>query len=233
MSTLGAFYMAYNNKKATSFVLENFRRHYPDSPVTLISDGGENFEDIASQFSTHYVKSHNIFYTPGLVGAYYDSVRLKELWRRHKISAENANTDYIIILEDDVLVQGKVDLSSKFSLKGTLVGNKMPALASRIVRESGGETNNDEYGACGGAIYNSKDLLSIYDNTIDFIDKHHDNLFFNIPENMNCCACDCTLVFHFNRNKLKYERAEWLAEVHRQKENWQHFPVVHQYKNFY
>lgn len=232
MSTLGAFYMAYDNEKATNFVLQNFRKFYPESPVMLISDGGKDFSDLSRKYNTNFVKLDNIFYTPGIVGAYYDSRRLKELWRRHLLSVQNAKTDYIMILEDDVLVQGEISLSNRFSLKGVVAGNKMPKLACDIIQNEGGITLNDEYGACGGAVYNANDFLSIYDDAINFIDKNHDSLFFVEGENMNCCSCDCNLVFHFNRKGFKYEKAEWLGEYFRNP-NWKEFPVVHQYKEMY
>ena len=39
----GVYYQVYDNKKASRFVLENFREHSPENPVVLISDGGEDF----------------------------------------------------------------------------------------------------------------------------------------------------------------------------------------------
>ena len=46
----GVFYQVYDNKKAARFVLENFREHFPENPVILISDGGEDFSDVASEY---------------------------------------------------------------------------------------------------------------------------------------------------------------------------------------
>ena len=41
MIEFGVFYQVYKNQKAVRFVLENFRKHFPDNPVILISDGGD------------------------------------------------------------------------------------------------------------------------------------------------------------------------------------------------
>ena len=38
MTEFGVFYQVYKNHKAVRFVLENFRKHFPDNPVILISD---------------------------------------------------------------------------------------------------------------------------------------------------------------------------------------------------
>jgi hypothetical protein len=43
MVQFGAVFPCYSNKKATEFVLENFRKHFPENPIVLISDGGADF----------------------------------------------------------------------------------------------------------------------------------------------------------------------------------------------
>ena len=53
----GVFYQVYDNKKAARFVLENFREHFPENPVVLISDGGEDFSDLAAKLSPIFVST--------------------------------------------------------------------------------------------------------------------------------------------------------------------------------
>ena len=50
----GAIYQVYKNNKATRFALENFRRCFPHNPIVLISDGGNDFSDIAKEFDCGY-----------------------------------------------------------------------------------------------------------------------------------------------------------------------------------
>ena len=50
MTEFGVFYQVYKNHKAVRFVLENFRKHFPDNPVVLISDGGDDFTYMADEF---------------------------------------------------------------------------------------------------------------------------------------------------------------------------------------
>ena len=47
----GVYYAVYKNKKATNVVLTNFRKHFPDNPIVLISDGGDDFSDLAEKFN--------------------------------------------------------------------------------------------------------------------------------------------------------------------------------------
>ena len=50
MIEFGVFYQVYKNQKAVRFVLENFRKNFPYNPITLISDGGEDFTNVAEKY---------------------------------------------------------------------------------------------------------------------------------------------------------------------------------------
>ena len=46
MSNIGAYFQAYKNAKATEFVIKSFREHHPESPITVVSDAGNDFSNI-------------------------------------------------------------------------------------------------------------------------------------------------------------------------------------------
>lgn len=233
MNSIGAYYQVYKNKRATDFVLSKFRDVFPESPILLISDGGDNFDDLALKHKTSYVKLYNIFGEQN-VDRLYDCERMIEGWRRHKLAVENAQTEYIMILEDDVLIQRQFHLG-KFDSKGVYVGNYLPADAINEIHNCKGYTNNDQYGMCGGSVYSSNAFLNSYDSMVKYTNEFHNKLYFNRPHhdpNRKVCAIDCNLVFHFNRCGFSYSKAEWLSEVLRQND-WKDYPVVHQYKELY
>ena len=39
----GCFHTVYENKKATEFILQEFRKFHPDAPYTLCGDGGSDY----------------------------------------------------------------------------------------------------------------------------------------------------------------------------------------------
>ena len=61
MTEFGVFYQVYKNHKAVRFVLENFRKQFPDNPVVLISDGGDDFTYMADEFGCKFFMRENIF----------------------------------------------------------------------------------------------------------------------------------------------------------------------------
>ena len=61
MIEFGVFYQVYKNHGAVRFVLENFRKHFPDNPITLISDGGDDFTYMEDEFKCKFFMKENIF----------------------------------------------------------------------------------------------------------------------------------------------------------------------------
>ncbi len=61
MIEFGVFYQVYKNQKAVRFVLENFRKNFPYNPITLISDGGEDFTNVAEKYRCKFYMRENIF----------------------------------------------------------------------------------------------------------------------------------------------------------------------------
>ena len=41
----GCFHTVYENKTATEFILQEFRKFHPDAPYTLCGDGGADYSD--------------------------------------------------------------------------------------------------------------------------------------------------------------------------------------------
>ena len=103
----GVFYQVYTNKKPVRFVLDNFRQHFPDNPITLISDGGVDFSDIAEEYNCSFHLRENIFGNEenGYDRHCYDAYRTIEWWKRQKLTCEECGCDYTMIMEDDVYVK--------------------------------------------------------------------------------------------------------------------------------
>ena len=233
----GAFYQVYKNNKATRFALENFRRCFPHNPIVLISDGGNDFSDIAKEFDCGYHMMDNLC---GKDSPYkgeddedhyaWNSFRVIEWWERQKLVCEETKQDYIMIMEDDVYVTDSFDIQSPFHLRGIRYSNPfMPAMSEEISKNSGVDRG---YGMCGGSMYNAKTFLSIYDDVIEDIKNNHDRL---IKEDRyqwkGLGAVDLNITYHFNKRGYEYQAAPWLVEV--REGNLLNFPVIHQWKENY
>ena len=54
----GCFHTVFENKKATEFILQEFRKFHPDAPYTLCCDGGVDYSDLAEEYNCNYVHSY-------------------------------------------------------------------------------------------------------------------------------------------------------------------------------
>jgi hypothetical protein len=221
---IGAFYQCFKNQKATEHVLLNFKKHFPESPVTLISDGGDDFSELANKYD---ISDYHWF--PNIVNGFKwpcNAWQTECWWSRIKLTIDNNPQEYVLILEDDVLVTRPFKIEERFSLRGIWEpGN--------IIRKPMSDAigYNCHYGMCGGGLINVADFLSIYDDVIEDIKTNHDRLIKH-NEFFLLGAFDANIVYHFCKRGFKYEKNPWLSEVLRDKDCMS-YPLVHQFKDYY
>ena len=232
MIQFGAIFPCYTNKKATEFVLENFRKHFPDNPILLISDGGSDFTDLAEKYSCQYQWRDNIFgnESNGYNRDYFDAARTLEWYDRHKTACDIFQTKYMMLLEDDVFVQRSFTIEEPFALKGVRIGGPLPKeMIDECYQKAGVSLSN--YGMCGGSMYNVEIFQRIYDNVIEDIKDNQDRMMLHSLGYKGLGAVDISLVYHFGKRGHKYQHAEWLSEV--RESNHLSYPVIHQWKQHY
>ena len=160
----------------------------------------------------------------------YNAYRTIEWWKRQKLACEFTGQDYIMILEDDVLVRKPFTIDSTFQLRGVRIGNRFTGRMSQDVKDLTGD-DASLYGMCGGSMYNAKTFLSIYDDVIQDIETNMDNMMKEDPTSYNMLgAVDANITYHFAKRGYKYEVAPWLGEV---REGNLDLPVIHQWKEHY
>ena len=122
-NNIGAFFQTYKNLKATEFVLDEFRKYNPDSPVTVFSDAGNNFSSLCVKYNCNYQHRFLNLGRQGSQNSKLESsypvnvmlafnreemlVWLQRFYEACLYSVENG-ADYIVMLEDDVYVKGAI-----------------------------------------------------------------------------------------------------------------------------
>ena len=181
--TFGCFHTVYKNKKATEFVLQEFRKYYPNNPYTIICDGGVDYSDLCKKYDCNYVHSYmrigrrNWGDSSGIYGFTKDeSLHWLHHFREAAKHVNKNNGTHMIMMEDDVLTQGEVKIDSSWECAGFDVpGNKISlTLLEHIKIKYDANPNVDWYGAGGGSIFNIKTFLDNYHKIYDFIDDDFD-----------------------------------------------------------
>jgi hypothetical protein len=227
----GCYYAVFKNEKATRFVLESFRNHFPENPILLISDGGDDFSHLAKEFNCGYKQLHNIFEPQEEM---YCSVRMLEYWRRLKLSVDFCNKDYLMILEDDVYIRNYFEIDKHFDLCGSRLGAKFSTTVKEDIKSTT-HKDVDNYGMCGGSIFNTDVFNKIYDDVIlDIIDNHDEKIKNEVDDWCSLGSTDSSITYHFYKRGYEYQANPWMIEV-RENRKWKNtdHPIVHEYKEKY
>ena len=220
-----AFLLAYRNPKATFECLKAFRQFHPESSVYLVSDGGDDLSDIAAFFNCKYECLERIGRPP------WSADVMKEWLRRFVTAARLGNSDYIIHLEDDVLIRGPIYRQGAVTMAGPYSSHaRLSARVIEYLHSCHPQIVSDRYGGCGGTLFHRTTLMECAEG-FDFLDfpflselesrVRHNDVFLTLMfllaghpyESLEDVYCEATFLYPGWETNGK--------------------PIVHQYKRFY
>lgn len=223
-------HQCFKNKKATEFALKSLKEYNPDVPYVLWSDAGEDYKKFVDNYKIDY------FYSGTNVGyRYYDKNKAYELFDRVRKSCElYPNLPYVMWMEDDVLVKGKIKVPNGVDFcGGPDVGNRYLGNAFEYLCEKYKLTPNFDYYCTAGGTMMSTEVFTDSFNIIEkFLEEDYDYIINNLWTELahhDIMIMTCHLIC----NK-KYSVNPQHAELSRSS-NWSdnRFAIVHGYKDHY
>jgi hypothetical protein len=115
----GVFYTCYKELEAVDHSIKVLKEHYPDCPVYLVSDGGDDYSFLEKKYSN--IKTIIGYDSRGisqnLTPQKWNNEQIKkqifdsvyEFFKRNMDAIDYCKTDSILIMEPDVLVRGKLN----------------------------------------------------------------------------------------------------------------------------
>ena len=216
-SKIGFYFNCYKNRYATDKILENTRRIYPDNPIFLMSDKGDDFSDIAVKYKCKYYYSNiNILGGCEFVHNGKKSYRMgfsgekeAKLYLQYILKAiEYCNTEYLILLEDDVYINDKVKVFPKHA-GGDKNSNRFCVLLKKpgdwkIIKKEYPNLKIEYFNLAGGSILHCETIKKCIEKTsfieITKFDKyyrdkheswHTNDCILNYLLLINGYTCDC------------------------------------------
>jgi hypothetical protein len=234
---LGVFYICYKEQAAVEYSLKEFRRFYPKNSIYLVSDNGLDFSYLKEKFGNietiketmevvgiakdvdQYIREHS-----GEIDLFM-GISL-EFLRRLKNACDFCKTEYMILMEPDVLVRGQLH-----PFDADLVGptvNVMPEIIQEYIITNGGK-NNGTWGPAGGMMKTSS-FYEVYNKLMNDLDKFSGGL--KLDPRMICY--DYLLAFLFSLFGYTYTDNPDQTECIRNP-NWKNsgHPLLHQYRELY
>jgi hypothetical protein len=240
----GVFYTCYTEKKAVDYSLEVLYGIYPEVPVYLISDGGEDYSDLGNRYTSRgfNLKTYLEFDSRGLIPtfAHREDFHTEEIQKnvfdsvmafleRVKRAVDYSGKEFLLVMEPDVLVRGKISNPENHKLLGSRVNTGMSDQIRDVVRSYPGSIDVNNWGITP-AIFECSAFLKIYEiieNDRDLLrrlclsDRRFANYDFmfailfalvGIPESINSEIVEC------------FRNPNWETTWH---------PLVHQYRAKY
>lgn len=237
----GVFYTCYTEFESVKYSLDLLYKIYPEIPVYLVSDGGSDYKELESSYpnlktnlendSRGFVAkiNDNNFRSDG-VQAYMKSSIYTFLERINR-AIDYCQKPYLLIMEPDVLVRGKLHIEEGAHLLGSRVNlyHWASDRINNILKEIPGSLDVTHYGATPAifSIVSFKKVMKYFVDNPDFIDR-----FCKIDPNF--ANYDILLTVLFSAMGYQEFLNPELVECLRDK-NWEKtsHPLLHQYRVFY
>lgn len=193
MESLGAYLQVFKNNGYPEFTLRHFRKHYPNAPIYLVSDNGYDFSALAASQECGYEHSRiNL----GVKPLGFSKEEMMEWMGRVKRGMEYCNTEFVLYLEDDILVRGVLDIDPTACIAG-FKGNTFPQEMVNYFKAKYGAGcfNSTNYGACGGTIYHRKTFLNNFERMVEIVDRCYVEVVTNISYLFAHFDCSMTVMY--------------------------------------
>lgn len=194
MKKFGVFYTCYTEKQAVEFSLDELFNIYPEVPVYLISDGGEDFSFLEKKYKSFKALLEEDSRTiipqirrENFKEEYYQNLIKKSIitfLSRIERAINFCQSEYILIMEPDILVRGVINIPENSKLLGSKINSGLSIELKNILKSIPGAKVIDSWGATP-AIFNSDEFLKIFQKI-----KENPELFNEL------CLSDYRLAFY-------------------------------------
>ncbi len=184
MNKIGFYFNCYKNNFATDNILNIIRNFYPNNPIFLMCDNGNNFTDIAKKYNCiYYYSSINILGGKLINGNRYmgfsNSTCLIEYLKILEIAIKMCNSEYIVFMEDDSILINHINnfpLHSGGDININYFESLLTEEGFKIFKNKYPYAKFNYWNMAGGSIIHCQTLLECIQNTnindILFFDKY-------------------------------------------------------------
>lgn len=196
MKTVGFLYSVYKEKRATEYSIEQLRKHYPESSIYLVSDGGMDFSYLEKEYGDlktlleEDTMSDTFNITAGTTGCDYIVGNYREPFYQEAIkkcaytvldrvtrAIEYCNyPDWMVMCDPDCLIRGRLNFPDDGKILGSRINCCLPEGYRNILNSIDGAISISRWGASPCVFEVSTFLRALekfryLDTTEDLLDK--------------------------------------------------------------
>ena len=234
---LGFFYSCYKERRAINNSIEELRKHYPEAPIYLVSDGGLDFSYLTQKYENIFVSlekdtmsdTFKVTDTNFREAVYQEIIVKSTLATIDRLTRaiDYCNTDYIVMMDPDALVRGILNIPDGVKLLGSRVNVGLPTGIKTVLASIDGAKVIDCWGATP-AIFETNTFLKATKKLTHNLLLKFTNEFYAIY------AHDVLLPLLFALVGEEETFNPDISECNRDS-SWKtnEKPLLHQYKEFY
>lgn len=239
MKTIGFFFSCYKENEAVEYSISELRKYYPNNPIYLVSDGGNNFYYLETLFNNlkTTLEEDTMSDTFKITDKNWKEPIHQKNIKKASLAVldriENAinycKTDYIVMMDPDTLIRGNLNIPDGVKLLGSKVNKGLPQGLKNVISSIKNAKTIDCWGATPGIFHTKTFLESVK------IIKHDSNILdMMIKEFYAIYAHDLLLPIIFALVGEEETFNPDIIECNRCA-NWEmsEKPLVHQFKKYY
>lgn len=236
---LGFFFSCYKENRAVENSLSELRKHYPDNPIYLVSDGGSDFNYLKDSYDNLFVSleedtmssTFNITDQNWREEVHQNAIRQATyaVLNRLERAIEYCQTDYILMMDPDALVRGQLNIPEGVKLLGSRVNTGLPVELQVVLSRIPGAKVINCWGATP-ALFETKTFIDSWSrlkSSPEVMDAFIDSFYAIYAHDVLL-----PLVFALVGEEETFNPD--IVECNRNP-NWRNTsqPLVHQFKEFY
>jgi hypothetical protein len=173
----GVYLQCHKNSYATYKCLEALRNFYPTCTVVLLSDNGYDFSEMAKHFGCIYIhENENLWLTYNDLDSGEHINNSMKLIRRIHNAFSLCKEDYVMWLEDDVIINKPIESPFNYDINGFCPNRIQDFSNVELAKTYPFIEINKEYkfSGHGGSIFNKQNILKYFKNETVIMDilKH-------------------------------------------------------------
>jgi hypothetical protein len=239
MNTLGVMYTCFNEKKSIEYSIGILKQIYPDIKIYLVSDGGIDFSYLKDTYNNikTVLAEDTMGPTKFINGANFklpeNQTHIKKCalatLNRLNSAIEYCESDYMIMMDPDTLVRGKLNIPDNVKLLGTKINGPFPEEYKKVLSEVPSAKIINSWGAVPAIFHTQtyKKAFAFLSNNLYLMDKFSESLYAIFAHDVLLPTIFALIGEEevFNPDIIECMRdSSWITSQH---------PLVHQFKQYY
>lgn len=170
----GVFYTCFTEINAVDYSIEILKSVYPNVPIYLVSDGGSDYSFLEKKYTN--IKTNLEYDSRSFIPKLGDNFKEFEIQKQIKKSIltfldrtnraiDYCNKEYLLVMEPDILVRGKISNPSNAKLLGSRINKGLSNELKDILKKYEKGIPIDVWGATP-VIFHSETFKIAYENLL-------------------------------------------------------------------